>query len=329
MNYLLIPAGLVGGLGLLYGLVLAFAAKKFHVKIDPKTENIISVLPGVNCGACGYPGCTAFAEAVVQKDEDISKCAPGGDSVVSSISNILGVKADLKEKSVAVIKCKSGGRNNTFFKYNYSGVFSCGAINQLSDGINTCSHGCLGENDCVRACKFDAFILDENNNRIVNKDLCTGCGACKKACPRDLIEMVPISKKVHIKCMSKDPGAVARKSCGAKAACIGCTLCAKVCPTDAITIKNFLATINYQKCISCGLCTKKCPTKAIITEKTKVGVAEIKAKKCIGCTLCAKGCPVKAIDGKLKEPHVVRVDDCIGCEVCYVHCPRQAIKMKY
>ena len=329
MNYLLFPASIVGGLGLVYGLILAIASKKFYVEVDPKIEEISEALPGVNCGACAYPGCSAYAEAIVRNSEDITKCAPGGDDVISHISSIMGVSADLKEKNIAVIKCQSGGANNTFFRYDYNGVNTCLAMGQMADGINKCSYGCMGGNDCVRSCKFNAIELDEFNNRIINKELCTGCGACVACCPRELIELVPISKQVHVKCMSKDAGAIARGSCGAKKACIGCTLCAKVCPTECISIDSFLATINYEKCISCGLCTKKCPTKAIATEKTKVGVAEINPKKCIGCTLCARGCPVDAIDGELKKPHSVRAKDCIGCEVCYVHCPRQAIKMRY
>ncbi len=329
MSYLIIPASIVGGLGLFYGLFLAFASKKFHVEVDPKILKINDVLPGVNCGACAYPGCAAYAEAIVKDSEDITKCAPGGNDVISHISNIMGINADLKEKNVVVIKCTSGGNNNTLFKYNYNGISTCQALTGIADGINMCIYGCLGANDCVRACKFDAIELDENNNRTINKKKCTGCGACIVACPRNLIELIPISKKVHILCCSQDKGAVSRKVCGAKDPCIGCTLCAKKCPTDAITIKNFLAKIDYEKCISCGLCVKPCPTKTIIMQKDKIGKALIIKKNCIGCTLCTRGCPVKAIEGELKKPHTVDQDKCIGCEVCYIHCPSKAIKMEY
>jgi len=265
---------ILGALGLIYGLGLAFASKKFHVEIDPKIEAIIEVLPSANCGACGYPGCAGYAEAIVMNDEELNKCAPGGASVVGEIATIMGKEASAAERKVAVIKCQSGGANNTFFRYEYQGVTTCKAAVMVNNGPNLCSWGCVFQNDCITACKFDAISLDENGMRVVDKEKCTGCGACVKACPRNLIELVGEKKRVHILCSSHDKGAESRKVCGNKTACIGCTMCVKKCPKDAIEMKNNLAVLNYDLCVMCGLCADVCPTGAIIDP-----LKEVRAKR--------------------------------------------------
>lgn len=327
MNSILIPALLIGSLGALFGLVLAFASKKFHVDVDPKIEQIIEVLPSANCGACAFPGCSGYADAIVQKGVSVSLCAPGGAETAKKIAEIMGVTASEKERQIARIHCQSGGYNNTFFRYDYQGIDSCKAAASLSSGPNLCSWGCVYQNDCVKACPFDALIVDENGQRIVIEDKCTGCGACVKACPRSLIELVPVSKKVHILCASRDKGPLAKKNCGNTTACIGCGICSKKCPVQAITIVNNLAIIDYAKCINCGICAKACPTKAITDLKGTRKKAVIHEDLCIGCTICAKKCPVQAITGELKQKHAVNPDLCVGCEVCVEKCPKKAIEM--
>ena len=265
---------ILGALGLIYGLGLAFASKKFHVDVDPKIEAIVEALPSANCGACGYPGCAGYAEAIVMNDEELNKCAPGGATVVSEIAAIMGKEASAAERKVAVIKCQSGGTNNTFFRYEYQGVPTCKAAVMINNGPNLCSWGCVFQNDCIAACQFDAISLDENGMRVVDKEKCTGCGACVKACPRNLIELAGEKKRVHILCSSHDKGAESRKVCGNKTACIGCTLCVKKCPKDAIEMKNNLAVLNYDLCIMCGLCADVCPTGAIFDP-----LKEVRARK--------------------------------------------------
>ena len=318
----------LGVLGVIYGLILAFASKKFHVDINPKIEAIDNILPHANCGACGYPGCSAYAEAVVEKGEEITKCAPGGAAAVANISKILGVKASAKERKVAVLHCQSGGYTNTILRGEYQGVKTCASAVMIAGGTNMCAYGCVGYNDCVAACNFDALHVDENGMRYVENDKCTGCGACVIACPRNLIELVGISKKVHVLCSSNDKGVVARKVCGSKTSCIACGLCVKACKFDAIHIIDNLAVIDYEKCVSCGECAKVCPTKAIEDQlKGLRKVAFIEEDKCIGCTLCARVCPVDAIAGSIKQIHKVDPDVCIGCEACVAKCPKDAIKM--
>jgi Na+-translocating ferredoxin:NAD+ oxidoreductase RNF subunit RnfB len=265
---------ILGTLGLAYGLGLAFASRKFHVDVDPKIEAIVEALPSANCGACGYPGCAGYAEAIVNNDEELNKCAPGGSAVVAQIAEIMGKEASAAERRIAVIKCQSGGTHNTFFRYEYQGVPTCQAAVMLNNGPNLCSYGCVFQNDCIAACKFDAISVDENGMRLIDKDKCTGCGACVAACPRNLIELVLEKKRVHILCSSHDPGAVAKKVCGNSTACIGCGICVKKCPKDAIELKNYLAVLSYDLCIMCGLCADACPTGAIIDP-----LKEVRAKK--------------------------------------------------
>jgi len=325
---LLVSIIVLSVLGMIFGIALSLASKVFHVEIDPKIEQIEEALPGVNCGACGYPGCSGYAKAIVMSGAEPTLCAPGGDVVAAEIAKIMGTKASKKERNIAVIHCQSGGINNTNIKFENKGIATCKAAVLLSNGQNACTFGCLGYNDCYNACLFDAISIDENNMRIIDGDKCTGCGKCVEACPRDLIELVPVSKKVHILCMSHDKGKDAKANCGNNTACIGCGLCVKKCPVDAITLENNLATINYDKCVSCGLCATVCPTKAI-EDRIKIRPQPIIIEeKCIGCTICAKKCPVNAIDGKVKEVHKIDEEKCIQCGICIEVCPKKAIETK-
>ncbi len=323
-----LPVIIVGGLGLVFGAVLAVAARFFAVEVDPRVEQIMAILPGANCGACGMPGCGGYADAIVHQDADINKCAPGGAGAMAHIATIMGKEAVASQKKIAVFHCSSGGFKNTNWKYNYEGIESCKSAVNIADGPNSCRWGCMGFNDCQRVCQFDAISIDEFGMRCVNKEKCTGCGACVKACPRKIPLLVPDKFCVFVRCSSKDKGPTAKVLCGSGHSCIGCGLCAKKCPTQAITVAANLARIDYSKCVNCGQCATVCPTKAIDDQLSgKRKKANIITGGCIGCTICAKNCPVKAITGEVKQVHVVNQELCIGCALCVEKCPKKTIEM--
>lgn len=326
MTYIIIPVVVLGLIGLSLGLFLAFASKKFEVKLDPNVEKILSVLPGVNCGACGYPGCSGYAEAVSKGDAEINLCAPGGVEVVSEISSIMGLDAvETGEKKVARVFCQ-GDNSKTKKNYDFQGkIESCHNAMLYFGGDKSCGFGCLGYGDCVSVCPFDAIKINEKGIAIVDEEKCTACNKCVKACPKNVIKILPKSSRVSVLCTSKDAGAIARKVC--EVSCIACGLCQKACPVDAIEIKNNLAIINPEKCINCGICALKCPTNAIKDDIKEIKKAEIIEEKCIGCTACKRVCPVDAIEGEVKKKHNIIYEKCVGCGLCLEKCKFDAIKM--
>jgi Na+-translocating ferredoxin:NAD+ oxidoreductase RNF subunit RnfB len=162
---ILVPALAIGFLGLLFGLLLAYAAKKFHVEIDPKIEMVVDILPSSNCGACGLPGCISYAEAVVTKGIDTTLCSPGGAKVRRKIAEIMGKHTEAREKKIPVFHCTSGGYTNTNLKYSYDGIENCRAAILLANGPNMCDYGCLFQNDCITICKFNAIYLNNEGMR--------------------------------------------------------------------------------------------------------------------------------------------------------------------
>ena len=258
----------LGVLGLGFGIFLAFFSKKFTVKKDPKIDEVLNVLPGANCGACGYVSCKAYAEAVVMnKDVAVDLCVLGQDEVDEEVAKIVGREAGEKKiQLVAQLKC-AGGKEEAKTKYTYKGVETCKAASLLAKGPKACSYGCIGFGDCVKVCEFGALSMGENGLRVVDKEKCTACGACVKECPKKLFRLVPKAKKVHVLCNSKDPGKIVTKVC--KVGCIACKLCEKECPADAIHIEDNLAEIDYPKCTMCGKCVTVCPRKIIVDERKK------------------------------------------------------------
>lgn len=254
----------LGILGMVFGLGLAIASDAFAVKVDPRIENINEVLPGANCGACGQPGCSGFAQAVVEGKAPVSGCTVGQAAVTQLVANIMGVEFESKERVYSVVMCNARGVKN---KFVYDGVKDCRAANLVGGGFFGCDYGCLGLGTCVKACKFEAMYMGEDNLPKVIEERCTGCGMCASACPRKIISILPESKMVHVRCRSLDKGAVARKIC--QTSCISCKKCEKICPYDAVHVENNLAVIDYGKCTSCGKCVEGCPNQTIINFSRK------------------------------------------------------------
>jgi len=316
------PAIVLGAMGLILGLGLAFAAKKLAVPRDPLVEKINSLLPGANCGGCAYAGCMQFAEAVAAGEAPADGCVAASAEINQQVADAVGEEISDSVRLVALVHCNGGHSARDEFEYHGPG--KCISAQMIMNGQKTCTYGCLGFGDCVTVCPFDAIEMGENGIPIVDLEACTGCGKCVDACPKRIIELWPVNREVVVACSSLDKGGFARKACSM--ACIGCRKCEKACPVDAIEISDFLALIDPEKCISCGLCASECPTGAILDNATARPKAYIDSS-CVGCTLCVKVCPVDAIDGELKEQHSVNSESCIGCGLCVPKCPKNSINL--
>lgn len=252
---ILLPVLIFIGLGLLMGALLALASKLFAVKKDEKAEAIKECLPGANCGGCGYSGCDAYAAAVSSGEAPVNKCSVGGAEAASKIAQIMGVDAGAQVRMRAQVMC-SGTGEYAKKKYIYEGIDDCVAASKIGGGDKMCKNGCIGLGTCVRACPFDAIVV-ENGVAAVDYSKCKGCGICVSACPKGIIKLIPFDAKHWVGCMSVDDGKNTRKVCDV--GCISCKLCQKNCPAGAINVDNFVASIDYDKCTGCDICTDKCP----------------------------------------------------------------------
>ncbi len=252
---ILLPVLIFIGLGLLMGALLALASKLFAVKKDEKAEAIKECLPGANCGGCGYSGCDAYAAAVSAGDAPVNKCSVGGAEAASKIAQIMGVDAGAQVRMRAQVMC-SGTGEYAKKKYIYEGIDDCVAASKIGGGDKMCKNGCIGLGTCVRACPFDAIVV-EDGVAAVDYSKCKGCGICVSACPKGIIKLIPFDAKHWVGCMSVDDGKNTRKVCDV--GCISCKLCQKNCPAGAINVDNFMASIDYDKCTGCDICTDKCP----------------------------------------------------------------------
>ncbi len=256
----------LSALGALSAIILYFVAQKFNVEEDPRIDEGDPMLPGANCGGCGFPGCRGLAEALVKADDiEELNCPVSDTEAMRAIGTYLGQTVSATAPKIAAVRC-NGDCDNRAKTNHYDGAPSCAIASSLYSGDTGCSYGCLGHGDCVDVCKFDAIYIDPQTGLpVIDEEKCTACGACVKACPKKIIELRnkgPKNRRIYVSCMNKDKGGVARKACSV--ACIGCSKCVKVCTFDAITIENNLAYIDYNKCKLCRKCLPECPTNSII-----------------------------------------------------------------
>ena len=250
----------VGLTGLTIGILLGIAGKKLYVEVDEKELLVRDLLPGSNCGGCGYAGCDALAKAIASGEVGVNACPVASQEAYIEIGKVMGVEAELTERQVAYVKC-SGTCDKTKVKYEYFGVPDCNKAALVpGKGNKVCSYGCMGFGSCVKACAFDAIHI-VNGIAVVDKEKCTGCSKCTVECPLQLIELVPAKARHLVACNSYDKGKDVKAACSA--GCIGCKLCMKACEYDAITVENNLAYIDYSKCTNCGKCATVCPVKVI------------------------------------------------------------------
>ncbi len=264
-NVILYAVVSLGAIGVAAAVILYFIAQKFKVVEDPRIDVVDDILPGANCGGCGFAGCRSLAEAIVKKESlEGFNCPVGGAEVMSQIGDALGLVVEESEPMIAVVRC-NGSKANAEGKVDFDGPASCAFAHSLYAGESGCPNGCLGLGDCVASCAFDAIYIDEETGLpVVSDDKCVACGACVKACPRNIIELRKKGKKdrrIFVSCVNTEKGAPAKKNCSV--ACIGCGKCVKICPFEAITLKNNLAYIDFEKCKLCRKCVAECPTGAI------------------------------------------------------------------
>lgn len=259
----IIPVLILTGLGLLFGIILAVAYRKFKVHEDPRIDVVESLLPSANCGACGEPGCRAFAERVVLNGRNPAGCTVSSKEGLERIAEYLGVEVLEQEKWVARLLC-AGGKEEAHNLAEYAGgIRTCRGEAVVAGGIKDCTWGCLGLGDCATACTFGAIEMNANGLPVVDAGKCTACNDCVEACPKGLFELMPLSRKLIVQCKSLLEGDLAESKCSV--ACTACGRCVMDSPPGVIEIKNNLAAINYElNELTSIAATKRCPTGAIV-----------------------------------------------------------------
>ncbi|MCW5515731.1 RnfABCDGE type electron transport complex subunit B [Muriicola sp. Z0-33] len=258
---ILVAIAALGGLTLLLAAILIIAYKKLYVYEDPRIDMVEDMLPHANCGACGYPGCRPFAEALVLQKTLPGKCTVSTDEGRQSIAEFLGVDLGVEEKQVARLAC-AGGTNVAINRAQYVGVQSCQAATLISGGGKGCFWGCLGHGDCELVCDFDAITMNEHGLPVVDTEKCTACGDCVEVCPKDLFSIEPISHRLWVACKNLEHGDAILEDC--QVACTACGKCAMDAPGELIAMENNLPLINYAENHNTQVPIKRCPTGAIV-----------------------------------------------------------------
>ena len=268
---MLVSTAVLAGLGLVSGLGLSLAAKFFAVEVDPRQETIADMLPGANCGGCGFAGCNDFASAVVRGDVAPDACPVADAEAARAIAQVMGVSIEEKEPQVAIVLCQ-GADDIAPKRYRYNGLASCASAALLGGGDKSCTYGCLGLGDCQRACSFDAVEMTASGVARIIPGRCTGCGQCVDACPKHIIKLVPAAAEIHVLCSNHDKGAAAKRKCAA--VCMGCKKCEKSFEGEPrIKVDDFLAHVDYSDPPTDPSVVETCPTGAIVYRPVESVVA--------------------------------------------------------
>lgn len=313
----------LGGLALVLGGILAIAYTKLAVHSDPREEAIIALLPGANCGTCGFPGCAAYAAKLAQGEAEPNLCPVIEPDMAQALAKTLGIEIEAREPRIAVLICQ-GGKDICPERYIYEGLTDCRSACLLHGGNKACPFGCIGLGDCERGCPFGAIRMGPDRLPRIDPDKCTGCGICVRECPKQTLILIPRSKLVYLACISQDKGKEVSSVC--RLGCIGCTLCVRACPFDALKMEGNLPVMEIEHCTDCGICVHKCPTHSFIDQAAARPYALI-SDRCNGCGECQKVCQFKAIEGEGKEQRRVIQERCIGCRECERVCPVDAVEM--
>jgi electron transport complex protein RnfB len=242
MSPIIVPVIVLSGIGLVMAALLAVGRKVFYVEVDERQEKLMDILPGANCGGCGYPGCSGYAAGLVEGKAEPTLCPPGGADLASEIGEILGVEVGEVQKKIALVAC-AGDQRFVEERSLYLGIEECSAGHAVAGGSKRCKYGCLGLGSCQRACPFDAIAISDKGLAYVIEDLCTGCGQCVETCPRGLISLVPFSEDVHVLCRNPDKAKAVKAVCSV--GCTGCKLCAK--KSKRFQVEGALAAVTYDE----------------------------------------------------------------------------------
>lgn len=250
----------MGGLGFILAGGLAFADRKLRVEENPLIGLINELLPNANCGGCGNAGCYDFAVNVVEGKALVTGCPVGGNDTAKKIADILGVEAGNAVKNIPVLLCRGGNSQAVRKMAEYYGPLSCKAMHIVSGGDKLCYYGCLGGGDCQAACPFDAMIMTEDGLPHIVEELCTGCGICVKACPRNVLEMHPVDRNVFVFCKNQDDPKRSKEVCSV--ACIGCGICARK-SDGGVAMEGNLGKVVHELFDETKIPFDKCSTGAI------------------------------------------------------------------